>query len=72
MEKTIKLIGNIEEMEQIFNNSKKISIRYYKPIHQNRYEIIVRFNENLETSISTCKSIKNLIKIDNLEQQCQN
>ena len=51
-------------MEDIFNNSKLISIRYYKQLKQNRFEVVIRFSEHLESSITKTKTIRELIKID--------
>lgn len=64
MEKTIKINGSLEQMQDIFNNSKLISIRYYKQLKQNRFEVVVRFSEHLEALITKTKTIEGLIKID--------
>ena len=64
MEKTIKINGSLDEMEDIFNNSKSINIRYYKQLKQNRFEVVIRFSEHLEASITKTKTIRELIKID--------
>ena len=67
MEKTILLNGSFEEMESIFNDSKQLSIRFFKEIKDNKYEVIIRYNDNLDSFISKCKTLKQLKKIDALE-----
>lgn len=66
MEKTILVNGSFEEIGSIFNDSKQISIRFFKKIKADKFEVIIRYNDNLDLFISKCKTLKQLKKIDSL------
>ena len=57
--------GSIEEMENLFDNATKFSVRYFemKPENDN-FEIIIRCNEEIAPKIKRCKTLKALLRLD--------
>jgi hypothetical protein len=59
--------GSLEEMEELFDKAKQLSVRLYeyddKPNNQS-FNITIRCNDEIVPKIKRIKTLKSLIKLD--------
>lgn len=70
METDLILKGSFKEMDALFECSKRISVRHYKPEGRNNYwNVTVRHSEdtNVAKAVKHATNIKRLITIDNTD-----
>lgn len=57
--------GSIKEMEELFDNATKFSVRHYEmKIENDNFEMIIRCNEEIAPKIKRRKTLKSLLKLD--------
>lgn len=69
MESIIQIKSTFEEIDKLFNDSNNISIRHYKELKLNKYEVTVRHSHYREEDILKCKTIEKLSEINETEFQ---
>ena len=62
----LKVTGSYEDIDDLFENSHFLSVRYFNNIGGNRWDVTIRHSENPEVAeaISKAKTVKRLKEID--------
>ena len=62
METTLYIKASHQEINNLFNNSTKINIRFYKFIEPNKCKALIRHSDEVKLKKNSCYTINGILK----------